>query len=163
MALVRIKATKSVTWWVGIGVFFFGALTFWVARGYGRAGIMPGMAAISIMVLSVVHTIYGLAYGVIANDEEWHDADARASYVRRRLIYTLTAVAVGIAIWIVGFHIALPLFLLLFMGLTLRQWLTGVILGVAIWCFTYLVLHNMLHIIFPPSLLHKWLIANGYY
>lgn len=163
MALVQIKATRSLTWWVGVGIFFFGALTFWVARGYGRAGIMPGLAALSIMALSLVHTVYGLLHGVVANDDDWYGATERAAYSRRRLAYMLTAIAVGIAAWIVGFHIALPVFLFLFIGLSLRQWLTGALLGVFVWCFTYLVLHQALHIIFPTSLLRKWMIAHGYF
>lgn len=163
MAIVRLKATKSMTWWVGIGLFVLAGAAFLIGRSYGRAGVMPNLAALSIMLLSAIHTIYGFVFGVVANNEEWHSDAERGEFARRRLQYSLVALAVGLGIWVVGFHITLPLFIFLFIGLSLGKWMIGAVMGFFIWSFTYLVLSGLLHIIFPASLLRKWMIANGYF
>jgi len=163
MALVKHKAVKSTTWWVGVAMIAVSATTFIVAQGYGRAGVMPGLASLAICGLAVLHTISGLLLGVVANDEEWHDDAERVAYARRRWIYVATVLSVVVGVWLVGFHITLPLFLFLFIGITLRRWLLGLALAALIWAFTYLVLANTLHIVFPTTVLRKFLIANGWY
>lgn len=163
MALVKHKAVQSPTWWVGVAMIAVTATTFVVAQGYGRAGVMPGLASLAICGLAVLHTVVGLLIGVVANDEDWHDDAERIAYARRRWIYVATVLGVVVSVWLVGFHVTLPVFLFLFIGFTLRQWLLGLILGALIWAFTYLVLAQTLHIVFPASVLRKFLIANGWF
>ncbi|MEM8588581.1 MAG: tripartite tricarboxylate transporter TctB family protein [Pseudomonadota bacterium] len=163
MALVRQKAFQSKTWWIGIGVFVFAAITYLVSRDYGRGGMMPGATSIAIMGLALIHTAHGLIAGVVANDEDWHDEDARKSYNRRRWMYVGLALVVGFGVWLVGFHIALPIFLVTFIGMATGRWIVGVLLAAAIWAFTYLVLSQTLHIVFPSSVLQRWMIANGWF
>ena len=84
MALVRFKATKSVTWWVGLATGLVSVAVLIEARGYGVAGIMPSVAAAAILGLSVLHTIGGLLFGVVANNEEWHSDEERRAAPRRQ-------------------------------------------------------------------------------
>lgn len=163
MAIVRQKALTSTTWWVGVALMGVAALAWWVSRDYGRAGIMPGLTSIAIFVLAGVHTVVGLVAGVVANDEEWHDPAARAEHARRRTLYALAALAAGVGVWLVGFHVTLPVFLLVFVGLGTGRWLVGAALGAGIWVFTWVVLANTLHIVFPATVLRKWMIANGWF
>ncbi len=163
MALVRQKALKSTTWWVGVALMVLAAVAWWVSRDYGRAGIMPGLTSIAIFVLACLHTLTGLVMGVVANDEEWHDAEARADHARRRTVYALSALAVGTCVWLVGFHVTLPVFLLLFVGLATGRWLVGAALAAGVLVFTWFVLAQTLHIVFPATVLRKWMIANGWY
>jgi len=163
MAIVRAKALRSATWWVGVVLFICAAITLYIGRGYGRAGIMPNFASLTIMLLSGAHTIYGLLFGVVVNDEDWHPEEDRKAYSRRRIAYVMMALAVGLSIWLVGFHITLPIFLFLFIGLTLRQWVLASIMGVAIWVFTYVILSQLMHIVFPTTLLRRWMIMHGYF
>lgn len=162
MAIVRIKASRSVTWWVGIVLFAIAGCALYVGRGYGRAGIMPGLAALSIMILSGVHTVFGALFGVDANNEEWF-TEAGGNLLRRRLSYAGVAVATLVGIWLVGFHIALPIFLFLFIAITTRRWVLAATLAFLIWVFTYVLLNQVMHIIFPPSVLQNWMIAHGYF
>lgn len=161
--LVRQKALRSTTWWIGVAIFAFAAATYILSRGYGRGGMMPGITSIAIMGLAALHTVYGLIAGVIANDTDWHDEAERKAYMRRRLTYMAMALAVGLGVWLVGFNITLPIFLFTFIGLTTGRWLIGLMLAVGIWCFTYVVLTQSLHIIFPSTVLQRWMIANGWY
>ncbi|QBX99793.1 hypothetical protein E2K80_02830 [Rhodophyticola sp. CCM32] len=163
MALVRQKALRSITWWIGVAILGFAAITYAVSGDYGRGGMMPGATSIAIMGLALLHTVYGLIAGVVANDEEWHDEDARKAYTRRRLNYVGLALAVGIGVWLVGFHITLPIFLVTFIGVVTGRWIIGTCLAVAIWCFTYLVLSQTLNIVFPSTVLQRWMIANGWF
>jgi len=163
VALVKQKALKSTTWWVGVGIFGLAAAAYLVAEDYGRGGMMPQLTAIAIMGLAAIHTIAGLVMGVIADDEEWHDAGERRGYARRRLGYMAMAVSVGIGVWLVGFHVTLPVFLLLFIGLVTRRWVLAALMGAVVWAFTYLVLAQTLHIVFPSTVLQRWLIANGWF
>lgn len=163
MAIVRKSASRSVTWWVGVGVFALAAGAMYVGRGYGRAGVMPDLTALAIMIISGLHTVSGLMFGVFANDDEWHSDIDRQDYARRRRIYLTVGFAVAVCIWLLGFHITLPIFLFLFVGVTTRKWLIATALGAGIWVFTYFVLSQTMHIVFPASVLQKFLIANGYY
>lgn len=163
MKFIRAKPARSVTWWVGVVLFVCSACALYIGRGYGQAGVMPNFASMAIMLLSAGHSINGLLFGVVANDEDWHAVEDRAAFSRRRMIYFTMAFAVGVGIWLVGFHITLPVFLFLFIGLTLRQWGVASIMGVAIWLFTYVVLNQVMHIVFPTTLLRRWMIMNGYF
>jgi hypothetical protein len=162
MALVRTKATHSMTWWVGIALFVVAACALYIGRGYGRAGIMPGLAAISIMISSGVHTVSGLLFGVHANNEEWF-SESGVELVGRRLGYAGVALATLVGIWLVGFHITLPIFLFLFVAIKTRRWVIAAALAFLIWAFTYVVLNQVMHIIFPASVLQDWMIAHGYF
>ena len=163
MALVKQNALKSLTWWVGVGVFGLAAAAYVVAEDYGRGGMMPQLTAIATMALAAIHTVAGLILGVIADDEDWHDAEARRNYSRRRLGYMAMAVAVGVGVWLVGFHVTLPTFLVLFIGLVTGRWMLAAIMGAVVWAFTYLILAQTLHIVFPPTVLQRWMIANGWF
>ena len=163
MALVRQKALRSTAWWVGIAIFAFAACTYILSRDYGRGGLMPGITSIAIMGLAAIHSVYGLIAGVVANDSDWHDAAERKDYMRRRIAYMAMALAVGVGVWLVGFNITLPIFLLTFIGLATGRWLIGAMLAFGIWVFTYVVLSQFLHIIFPSTVLQRWMIANGWY
>ena len=163
MAIVQTKATRSTTWWVGIVIFVIAAGALMIGRGYGRAGVMPELTAIAIMILSGAHTLFGLVFGVFANDDDWHSAEEKREYIHRRTIYASIGLAVAVIIWLLGFHITLPIFLFLFVGLTTRKWVIAVALGIAIWLFTYVLLSQTMHIVFPASVLQKFLIAHGYY
>ena len=79
MALVRTKATKSVTWWVGVAIGGIAAAALVESRRYGIAGMMPGVASAAVLGLAVLHTVGGLLFGVVANDEEWHSAEERVA------------------------------------------------------------------------------------
>lgn len=163
MAIVRKSAPRSVTWWVGVGVLALAAGAMYVGRGYGRAGVMPDLTALAIIIIAGLHTIGGLLFGVFANDDEWHSDVDRRDYARRRSIYAAIGLAVAVCIWLLGFHITLPIFLFLFVGVATRKWLIAAALGVGIWVFTYVVLFQTMHIVFPASVLQRFLIAHGYY
>ena len=83
--------------------------------------------------------------------------------LHRRLGYAGVALATLIGIWLVGFHITLPIFLFLFVAITTRRWAVAALLAILIWVFTYVVLNQVMHIIFPASLLQNWMIAHGYF
>lgn len=161
MALIRSKATGSITWWVGVATGVIAAWALVEGRSYGVAGIMPSVAAAAILGLSILHTVNGLLFGVVANDDDWHSEAERAAYHRRRMQYGGIVLAVVLGGWIIGFHAALPIFVILFIGLTLGRWILGAILAASIWCFTYLILSQILHTSFPPTLLQRWLVAAG--
>lgn len=163
MALIKQKALQSMTWWVGVGFFGLASAAYVIADEYGPGGMMPQMLAISIMALAAIHTVAGLIMGVVADDEEWHDLGERRAYPRRRLGFLAMAAAVGFGAWLVGFHITLPVFLLLFIGLVTGRWVLGALMGGMIWFFTYLVLAQTLHVAFPATVLQRWMIANGWF
>lgn len=163
MALVKQKALRSPTWWVGVGIFALAATAYLVAEQYGRGSMMPQLTSLAIMALAGLHTIAGLVMGVVADDEEWHDPDARKRYARQRIGYMAMAGTVGVLVWLIGFHVTLPVFLLLFIGLATGRWLVGLVMAALLWAFTYLVLAQTLHIVFPPTVLQRWMIANGWF
>lgn len=163
MALVRTKATKSMTWWVGVGLCLISAATLIESRRYGVAGMMPGVASAAILGLTLLHTVGGLLFGVVANDDEWHSAEERLAYARRRWGYIAVGLALCIGIWAVGFHIALPVFLVLFVGTTTGRWVLAALLSASMAAFTWGILHGVLHVSFPASLLQRWMIAQGIY
>ncbi|MAX72423.1 MAG: hypothetical protein CMH66_01915 [Nioella sp.] len=163
MALVRQKALRSATWWIGVAILAIAVFAYLLSRDYGRAGTMPGVIALAIVGLAAVHTVYGLVFGVVANDNDWHDAAETASFARRRTIYAALAMVVVAGIWLVGFHATLPVFLFCFIAIATGRWVIGLLLALGIWAFTYIVLFQTLNIAFPSTVLQRWMIANGWY
>ena len=160
MALIRTKAANSVTWWIGVLLMAVSAWAFFTARSYGVAGFMPTVAAVAIFGLAALHTVGGLVFGTLANNDEWHSEEARRDYRRRLLGYLTIVLAVVLAGWVVGFKLALPAFVFLFVGLTTKRWVLGAILAAAIWVFTYYLLGEVLHTAFPPTLMSRWLVRG---
>jgi uncharacterized membrane protein YdjX (TVP38/TMEM64 family) len=146
---------------VGIAVGVLSAWALYEARNYGVAGFMPRVAATAILGLSVLHTVNGLVFGVLANNDDWHSEQERAAYRRRLLGYLAMVGLVVLAGWAFSFHFALPAFILLFIGITLRRWVLAAILAAVMWVFTYYILGQVLHTAFPPTLLSRWLVQMG--
>ena len=163
MALVNQKPFRSKTWWIGILLMGLTCATFWITRDYGRAGIMPGLVSLAILGLALLHTVLGVAFGVVVNDEEWHDEADRADFRKRSFVYVAMALAVGIGVTLVGFHITLPVFLFSFILAATRNWLVGAFLSAFMFFFTYVILAQTLHIIFPASVLRRFLIASNWF
>ena len=76
--------------------------------------------------------------------------------------YALVGPGVGIGVWLVGFHVTRPVFILPAVGMGTGRWLVGAILSVVVFAFTYVALAKTLHFVFPATVLRKIMIANGW-
>lgn len=161
MSEIRQSATKSFAWWIGVALIPFFAAVIYIADGFTAAARMfPFYSGIVGLVLVVAHTAIGLTGGVAVDDEDMFTREERSEYLVPLIQFGLIGLAVGLFVWLVGFHISLPVFLLLFIGLRTRRWLAASISALTIWVFTFVILQNSLHIILPSSLLQRWLVSH---
>jgi hypothetical protein len=124
-----------------------------------KAALFPLVIGIPLFCLAAVEALWGLFGSAAAEGEAREFRLSIGEETARR-----TAVAVGwilaffAAIVLLGFPIAVPLFVLLYLKLQGREgWLLSVVMTLAVWGVFYGLFDQLLHLPFPAGWLLSWL------
>jgi hypothetical protein len=152
-----MNALKNATWWVGVGMLAVAAGFVAIAAGWEMdRRLFPWTVGTPIIVLAVVHSLFGLA-GRISSEAEEIEAPGSESLFAARLRIFAWVAGLIVLITVIGHHAALPLFLFVFM---LRQgekaWLAAAV-AFCMWLFAYGLLDKTIYILFPRPYISIWL------
>jgi hypothetical protein len=123
-----------------------------------KAALFPLVIGIPLFCLAAVEALWGLFGGESEGEAREFQLSIGEETARR------TAVAVGwilaffAAIVLLGFPIAVPLFVLLYLKLQGREgWVLSVVMTLAVWGVFYGLFDQLLHLPFPAGWLLSWL------
>ena len=138
------------------------AMALWQSRNFGyRAGLFPW--AIGFPVLALALAQLGLELAGKTRRTVSSEGDVAAD-LPRDVVYSRTASIIGwmlgflIAIWLLGFSLAVPVTTVLYLKTTGREkWPITIILTLISWGFFYGLFDYSLRIPFPEGQLFLWL------
>ena len=135
----------------------------WGSRDFDfRTGLFPWAIGFPVLALAIIQLIMGLM-----GKESRSSMDSLAegySGITKDVIHRRTTGAFGwilvlcLAIWLVGFVIAVPLYMFLHLKMGERKegWLPTFILTAASWSLVYGFFGRLMHLRFPEGVLWKW-------
>ena len=130
------------------------ALALFQSRNFGfRAGLFPWVIGIPTLLLALVQLAKDLTRH---KNEPAADHEAIAPEAVRQRTLSIIAWTVGcfLAIWLLGFSYAVPLFIFLYLKVEGREgWLMSVTVTFFSWLFFYMLFERMLNVPFPDPLL----------
>jgi putative tricarboxylic transport membrane protein len=130
------------------------ALALFQSRNFGyRAGLFPWVIGIPTLLLALVQ----LAKDVMSHKKERASEHGELSpEVVRKRTFLIIAWTVGcfLAIWLLGFSYAVPLFIFLYLKVEGREgWLMTITVTFFSWLFFYALFERILNVPFPDPLL----------
>jgi hypothetical protein len=130
------------------------AVALFQSRNFGfRAGLFPWVIGIPTLLLALVQ----LAKDVYRPKEAGADGHEALppEAVRHRTLSIIGWIAgCFLAIWLLGFSYAVPLFIFVYLKLEAREgWLMTVVVTFLSWLFFYMLFERMLNVPFPDPLL----------
>ncbi len=150
----------------GAGTIFIAALivilaaALWQSRNFGyRAGLFPWVIGIPTLVLcfsQLARDLRGkVRKKVEAHGGEQADAELAPELIRQRTIAVISwTVGFFVAIWLLGFSIAVPLMILLYLKIAGKEsWLMTAQVTFFSWLFYWGLFEKLLNVPFPEGLL----------
>ena len=130
------------------------AVALFESRNFGfRAGLFPWVIGIPTLLFALVQ----LAKDVTGQKEaRAADEEAIAPELARERTFSIIGWTVGcfLAIWLLGFSYAVPLFIFIYLKLEGREgWLMSIAVTFFSWLFFYMLFERMLNVPFPDPLL----------
>jgi Tripartite tricarboxylate transporter TctB family len=130
------------------------AVALFQSRNFGfRAGLFPWVIGIPTLLLALVQLTKDVT---LHKKERASDHEAIPPAVARRRTLSIIGWTLGcfLAIWLLGFSYAVPLFIFLYLKLEGREgWLMSVAVTFFSWLFFYALFERMLNVPFPDPLL----------
>jgi hypothetical protein len=142
-----------------IVVVFF-AWTLWEAREWWfRARLFPwaiGFAGLALALLQFMSDGAGLVKSMRAGREE--KSNAKSALARQRTL-SMTGWILGFfaAIWLLGFSVAVPLTILVYLKGARERWPISIALACLGWLSFYGLFDHLLHVPFPEGQLFIWM------
>ena len=138
------------------------ALALWQSRNFGfRAGLFPWAIGFPVLALALVQLGSDLlgygerrAHGHIV--ETGPEIAPQMTY-RRTLRIIGWTFGFFVVIWLLGFAVAVPLTMLLYLKAAREKWLITVTMALISWLFFYGLFDYALHVPFPEGQLFVWL------
>jgi len=130
------------------------AVALFESRNFGfRAGLFPWVIGIPTLLLALVQLAKDVTRPKEARESE-HEAISPEA-VRRRTVSILGWIlGCFLAIWLLGFSYAVPLFIFIYLKLEAREgWLMTIAVTFFSWLFFYMLFERMLNVPFPDPLL----------
>ena len=133
-------------------------LALWQSRNFGyRAGLFPWVIGIPALVLAAVQFFMDVSGKTRfkAADETGVGADLPANVVKQRTVNILLwTVGFFLAIWLLGFSVAVPLTTVLYLKIAGREkWPITIAVAFCSWAFFYFLFVSGLHVPFPDPLI----------
>ncbi len=124
------------------------------SRNFGfRAGLFPWVIGIPTLLLALVQLAKDVTRPKEARASE-HEAISPEAVRRRTVSIIGWILGCFLAIWLLGFSYAVPLFIFIYLKLEAREgWLTTVAVTFFSWLFFYMLFERMLNVPFPDPLL----------
>ena len=159
------KKFLTFGWATIFSLFIVGVLgcALWESRDFDfRTGLFPWAIGFPVLALAIIQLIMDLM-----GKESGTSIDSMAegySGITKDVIHRRTTGAFGwilvlcLAIWLVGFVIAVPLYMFLHLKMGERKegWLPTFILTAASWALVYGFFGRLMHLRFPEGVLLKW-------
>ncbi len=138
------------------------ALALWQSRNFGfRAGLFPWAIGFPVLALALVQLGSDLlGYG--GRRAHGHPGETGPE-IAPQTVYHRTFRIIGwtfgffVAIWLVGFSVAVPLTMLLYLKTAREKWTITLIMVLISWGFFYGLFEYALHVPFPEGQLFLWL------
>ena len=150
---------KSLSWWFGLAMAAVGVAAVVLAGGWEfETQLFPIVLGAVMATLATAHTVLGVARSLKAEgppDDDDGDAGAQgavsAPLVRFAWIGGLMAL-----IYVYGFAVGVPAFVLLYMPRHGVRWPTAIATAALLWAFVELVMGRLMGVSFPDPAL--WLL-----
>jgi putative tricarboxylic transport membrane protein len=137
------------------------AVALWQSRNFGyRAGLFPWAIGFPVLALAVVQLFLDLTGRTKLKEDGLFSGPAVPKEVVTRRTVDICAWTVGyfVAIWLLGFSLAVPLATLLYFKLAGKEkWPIALALSAAGWIFFYALFVYTLHVPFPDGAVFTWL------
>jgi len=138
------------------------ALALWQSRNFGfRAGLFPWAIGFPVLALALVQLGSDLlGYG--GRRAHGHIVETGPE-IAPQMTYRRTLRIIGwtfgffVVIWLLGFAVAVPLTMLLYLKAAREKWLITVTMALISWLFFYGLFDYALHVPFPEGQLFVWL------
>jgi len=141
-------------------VVAFFAWTLWEAREWWfRARLFPwaiGFAGLALALLQLRSDVASLVRSRRVGREE--KSNAKSALARQRTL-SMTAWILGFfaAIWLLGFSVAVPLTILVYLKGARERWPISIALACFGWLAFYGLFDHLLHVPFPEGQLFVWM------
>ena len=162
-AVISLKREPVISLWAPIFtlvVVAFFAWTLWEAREWWfRARLFPwaiGFAGLALAILQLMSDGAALVKSRRAGGEQ--KTDEKSAVARQRTL-SMTAWILGFfaAIWLLGFPLAVPLTIFLYLKNARERWPISIILAFFGWVSFYGLFDHVLHVPFPEGQLFIWI------
>jgi hypothetical protein len=166
-AVISLEREPVISLWAPIFtlvVVAFFAWTLWEAREWWfRARLFPwaiGFAGLALAILQLMSDGAALVKSRRAGGEQ--KTDEKSAVVRQRTL-SMTAWILGFfaAIWLLGFPLAVPLTIFLYLKNARERWPISIILAFFGWVSFYGLFDHVLHVPFPEGQLFLWIKQVG--
>ena len=163
------KMHFSAATWFTITLVVIMASALWTSRNFGyRAGLFPWVIGIPTFVLSLLQLARDFAgkqkkAGSRAGAEfgagEEAEVEIAPALVRQRTLAVISwTVGFFLVIWLLGFSIAVPLTILLYLKVAGKEsWLMTALVTFFSWLFYWGLFEYLLNVPFPEGLLISWI------
>jgi hypothetical protein len=165
--VISLEREPVISLWAPIFtlvVVAFFAWTLWEAREWWfRARLFPwaiGFAGLALAILQLMSDGAALVKSRRAGGEQ--KTDEKSAVVRQRTL-SMTAWILGFfaAIWLLGFPLAVPLTIFLYLKNARERWPISIILAFFGWVSFYGLFDHVLHVPFPEGQLFLWIKQVG--
>jgi len=126
-----------------------------------KAALFPLVISIPLFLLAaaeVLWVLFGRTAQSAASDFKLSDHVPESVAMHRTLLAACWILGFFVGILLLGFLVAVPLFVLLYLLLQGKQgWLLSIVFTLAVFGFFYGLFDLLLHLPFPPGLLFFWI------
>ena len=138
------------------------ALALWQSRNFGyRAGLFPWTIGFPLLALAIAQLcleLTGKAKRTVTREGETAEERSADVVLRRTTSIVSWILGVLLLIWLLGFNLAVPVTMLLYLKLTGQEkWPITVIFTFVTWAFFYGLFVYSLNIPFPAGRIFEWL------
>jgi hypothetical protein len=126
-----------------------------------KAALFPMAIGIPVFCLAAAELAWGLfrpAESERARDFQMSDGVPPATAARRAALAAAWMLGFFAAIALIGFPVAVPLFVLLYLKLQGREsWVLSIVFSASVWAFFHLVFERLLNLPFPSGWIQGWI------
>ncbi len=158
---IHLKLSRAVLFSFSTVVLI--ALALWQSRNFGfRAGLFPWVIGFPVLALAIVQL------GLDLLGHERHRAyenivEVAGPEIAPGLVYRRTLTIIGwttgffVAIWLLGFSLAVPTTMIVYLKVAKEKWPITLTMALIAWLFFYGLFDYALHVPFPEAQLFLWL------
>ena len=154
-----MPALKSLSWWFGVAMAAVGVAAVVLAGGWEfETQLFPIVLGAVMATLAAAHTVLGVVQSLRAEgppDDGDGDTGAQGA-VSAPLVCFAWIGGLMALIYVYGFAVGVPAFVLLYMPRHGVRWLTALATAALLWAFVELVMGRVMGVSFPDPAL--WLL-----
>ena len=138
------------------------ALALWQSRNFGfRAGLFPWSIGFPVLAIALVQLGRNL---LVAGDHRSAAGGTETGpELSTKVVYRRTLATIGwiagffLAIWLLGFSVAVPVTMIAYLKAAREKWPITLLMALIFWLFFYGLFVHMLHVPFPDPALLEWI------